>query len=263
MGPRPDGRGVAGFVREFLFIFSPWELEFVHNWPGVRSLTRQGNDDVLRRGSFSHVSHLSPASRRTPFTGAAILLMDRILIAGLLIAGTSTAGTGCRSGFETLDVFTVRSARAAFQQHYEQYPLKRKEEAIPPAEQPAGGSTGSIILGELIAIFPGLIVQGLGHSYAGDHKTARHLRHIGEFGYVMTAVGGGLVIGGYYLDKSTDWAQGYVYALYGTGGTIGVVGVGYILIAWIYDMIDTPRAVETGGRPPPRSEFIESLDLFD
>jgi hypothetical protein len=157
-----------------------------------------------------------------------------------------------------IDPLAVQKARALFQSQsqYEQFPLE-PEEKFKPEEK----STGSVILGELIAIFPGLLVHGLGHYYAGDYQTARRLRHVGELGYVMTALGGGLVVGGYYLGKED--LKGFSYSLYGVGGTIGVAGVFYLLTAWVYDMIDTPRAVSTGGEPPPRSEFIDSLDIFE
>ncbi len=172
-----------------------------------------------------------------------------MVCAGLLLAGCSVSGV-------RIDPLAVQKARALFQSEYERFPLEQ-EEKFKPEEK----STGSVILGELIAIFPGLLVHGLGHYYAGDYQTARRLRHVGEMGYVMTAVGAGVVTGGYYLGKED--LHGFSYSLYGVGGTIGVAGVFYLLTAWFYDMIDTPRAVSTGGEPPPRSEFIESLDIFE
>lgn len=168
--------------------------------------------------------------------------------------------TGCRNGWAPLDLSSVQQARAGFQEYYERYPIGQATEAA-PAPKPSG----SVIIGELIAIFPGLIVPGLGHYYAGDYKTAGKLLRIGETGYVLGAIGGGLCAGAYFLDEEDeddDW-QGMVYSLYGTGGVIAAVGLGYLLSAWVYDMIDTPRAVSSGGMPPPRTPFVESMDIFD
>ena len=120
---------------------------------------------------------------------------------------------------------------------------------------------GSAIVGELLAIFPGVLVPGTGHYFAGDRKTGARLLRIGEFGWLLTAAGGGMVLGGYALDRND--LEGTAYGLYGTGGLLGLVGVTYVLTAWFYDMIDTPRAVLSGGKPPPRSRFVESLDFFN
>jgi hypothetical protein len=76
----------------------------------------------------------------------------------------------------------------------------------------------------------------------------------------MMALGGGLAVGGAALE---DDVQGTAYVLYGAGGIAGVVGVSYFFSAWIYDLVDTPRAVRSGGRPPPRSTFLEALDVFE
>lgn len=119
----------------------------------------------------------------------------------------------------------------------------------------------SAVLGELLAIFPGVVVPGIGHYYAGDRATGSRLLRIGEFGWLLTVVGGGLVVGGYALDKND--LEGTAYGLYGTGGFLGAIGLTYVLTAWFYDMIDTPRAVLSGGEPPPHSDFVESLDFFD
>jgi hypothetical protein len=196
-------------------------------------------------------------------SGAAPGRRGLLLPLGAFLLSTSWMLAGCQIGLDTLDVSSVRGARMALAEA-DRYPTPR-DETRPSSRrsEPPPASTGSVILGELIAIFPGLIVHGLGHDYAGDHQTARRLRHIGGFGYVMAAAGAGMCTGAYYLDNSTDYADGFAYSLYGAGGVIGVAGVGYVLFAWFYDMIDTPRAVETGGRPPPRSKIIEDLDIFD
>ncbi len=124
------------------------------------------------------------------------------------------------------------------------------------------GNIGEAILGEVIAIVPGLILPGLGHMYAGDRRTGSQLMRVGGTGIVLTALGGGVALGGYAIDQDDDLPSGLAYGLYGTGGLVGVIGLAYYLTAYIYDVADTPRAVLT-GRPPRRSPFVESLDMFD
>jgi hypothetical protein len=172
-----------------------------------------------------------------------------------------TFAPGCTFYGGPLDLVAIQDARAGLD-HFEKHPIRSPEK---PKVEEEEASTGSVILGELIAIFPGIFIHGLGHHYAGDYKTARRLSHIGQIGYLLTFVGGGLAVGGYYIDKGDDNNnyQGIVYSMYGAGGTIGVIGVGYFLVAWFYDMIDTPRAVESGGEPPRKSSMLDSMDLFE
>jgi hypothetical protein len=178
-----------------------------------------------------------------------------------LLLPLAAAGSGCALSWSPLDLVAVQNARRGLDE-FEKHPIKRPEK---PKVEEEEVSTGSVILGELIAIFPGFFVHGLGHHYAGDYKTSRRLSHVGQLGYLLTAVGGGLAVGAYYIDKGDDDNdyQGIVYSMYGAGGTIGVIGVGYFLVAWFYDMIDTPRAVESGGEPPRRTPLLDSMDLFE
>ena len=57
--------------------------------------------------------------------------------------------------------------------------------------------------------------------------------------------------------------RGYTYTLYGSGALFGVIGVGYLLTGWVYDLVDTPRALESGGKPPPKTPFVKNLNFFD
>ena len=186
-------------------------------------------------------------------------------LGALLLAASATVLSGCATGFGQLDLMTVRRARSGFQEHFEKYPIgsQRRTEEVSTGRKKE--SAGSVFVAELIAIFPGFFVHGLGHYYAGDYATARQLRRLGEVGWIFSGVSAGLIVGGYYLDREDDEDdyQNIVYTLYGTGSFFGLVGVGYLLVAWFYDMIDTPRALESGGEPPPRSRFIESLSIFD
>jgi hypothetical protein len=117
----------------------------------------------------------------------------------------------------------------------------------------------SVIVAELLAIFPGLFVHGLGHYYAGDYETARRLRRVGEWGYLFTALGGGIGVGAYFLDQSQD--NFFPTSMYITAGTVGAIGLGFFLFAWIGDIYDTPRAVRTGGEP--WSFFDDEEHIFD
>ena len=177
-----------------------------------------------------------------------------LLLAGLLLS----VPAGCRSldSVQGLDVSSVSFAHAAYRDRASlvslQYP-KGGDEAQP--EDDRRGSTLDVIVAELIAIGPGMFVQGLGHRYAGDHVTSRQLMRVGAIGVGVGALGAGLVAGGNAI--SEDWVSS---AVSGAGYGIGVIGVGYYLSAWIYDIYDTPRAVRSGGRPPPNSPFVDSLD---
>jgi len=164
--------------------------------------------------------------------------------------------SGCALDSSTLSVSAVEAARAGFQRYSDTFSLEEREKVEPPVQP-----SGSVFVGELLAIFPGLFWPGLGHHYAGDYDTSRKLLRVGEMGVALTALGVAAGFGGYSLDRNDQ--EGFAYGLYATGGVLGVIGVTYWMSAWFYDMVDTPRAVRTGGRPPPRSEFVETLDIFE
>jgi hypothetical protein len=105
----------------------------------------------------------------------------------------------------------------------------------------------SVVVAELLAIFPGMFVHGLGHYYAEDYESARKIRNMGEWGYLLTAIGGGLIVGAVFLDDSSD--EILPISLYAAGGGTAAVGLAYFFTAWFSDMWDTPRAIRTGGRP--------------
>lgn len=166
------------------------------------------------------------------------------------------AVAGCAS-LESIDLSLAREARLALSQERPP-PMQDDEEFEPEEEAPQK----SVLVAELLAIFPGLFWHGLGHQYAGDQKTAKELRKAGQWGYLLTAVGGGLAVGAYYLDESTDDWDGTVLSLYIAGGLAGGTGTAIFLTVWFYDMIDTPRAVRSGGRPPRRTPFTRDLEEF-
>ena len=173
-------------------------------------------------------------------------------------------GLGCSLPHGSIDVRAVVAARHGL----EDYRVRDDSERY-PADDDGDIDDGSaekkprksVILGSLLSFFPGLLVPGVGHYYAGDAKTGRRLLRVGEIGWVLTAVGGGLVVGG--VAASDNDLDGVAVGLYVAGGTAGGIGLTYLLSAWFYDMWDTPRAVRSGGRPPPRTPFVDSLDIFD
>lgn len=171
---------------------------------------------------------------------------------------------GCRLSWGPVDTALAIRARAALYDSPQEFPPLEEFEEEPRYEASRSrGSIGGVILGELLAVFPGLIVTGLGHYYAGDDATGSRLLRMGQLGYALAAVGGGIGAGGYFASKDDTLEDTALpISLYVTGGVIGGAGVGYVLVAWIYDIIDTPRAVLSGGRPPPRTGFVEDLDIF-
>ncbi|MBI4583421.1 MAG: hypothetical protein HY717_05295 [Planctomycetes bacterium] len=186
----------------------------------------------------------SPASGRPPPPAPAVLR-------ALFLAGLGMPFCGCSSflsfqHFETIDRQLVwaaqRSVSAPPRPALDQRRRRdRQEEEAEPAPQK------SVVLGVLLAFFPGIIVPGVGHYYAGDTKTAKRLFEMGEWGYLFAAIGGGVGTGAYFLDKSQD--NFLPIGLYVAAGGMGTVGAAFLLTAWICDMVDTPRAIRTGGEP--------------
>lgn len=191
----------------------------------------------------------------------------RILRHGVRLVGPVLlilVASGCAGGLDPIDVRAVVAARQGVEEfgmrgERERFPLG-DEDDIDRGEEPAV-KRRSAVLSTLLAFFPGLLVPGTGHFYAGDRRTARQLLRVGETGWVLTAVGGGLAVGGYAAGQS-DLTSTSI-SLYVSGGGIGGIGLAYVLSAWIYDMIDAPRAARSGGEPPPRTPFVKSLDIFE
>jgi hypothetical protein len=191
--------------------------------------------------------------RRAPFprqAAASLALLPALLVLG-----------GCAAPFEVIDRSLALEARLALRQERPPPMDDLEEEGGEPEKE---APRKSVLVAELLAIFPGFFWHGLGHQYAGDVKTAREIREAGEWGYLLTGLGAGLAAGGYFLDRTGNTWESYAISLYVAGGVTGGVGAGFFLSAWFYDMIDTPRAVESGGRRPPRgSLFRKDLEEFE
>ena len=161
-----------------------------------------------------------------------------------------------------LDEASIQRARAAYRERVSLVSVQTQDDDTGdkwPTEQPSdrAGSFLDVVVAEVIAIGPGMFVQGLGHRYAGDYKTAGQLMRVGGVGIGLSGLSFGLVAGG--REISEDWIGD---AISGAGYGVGILGVGYYLSAWWYDIYDTPRAVRSGGRPPPNSPFVDSLDFI-
>ncbi len=100
-----------------------------------------------------------------------------------------------------------------------------------PEEQPR-----SVIIGELLAIFPGLLWHGLGHRYAGDHKKAEEIELMEAYSLLALGAGTGMVFAG----RSDDDLRFVEYSGYTVGGMGGLLFLG----SWLYDVIYTPEAID-------------------
>lgn len=93
----------------------------------------------------------------------------------------------------------------------------------------------SAVVGELLAIFPGIIVHGMGHRYAGNTDRANEILTMEAYSLAVVGLGAGLWAIGDSQDADAVKIAGYV--------GMGVGGIPFIG-TWIYDLIYTPSEVE-------------------
>ena len=96
--------------------------------------------------------------------------------------------------------------------------------------------TKSVWIGELLAIFPGLLWHGIGHRYAGDNEKASEIEMIEAYSLLAGGAGAGIVIA---THDDEDWLPLEI-----TGWTIGGLGGLMFVGSWLYDIIYTPSAIE-------------------
>ena len=105
----------------------------------------------------------------------------------------------------------------------------------PPAGEPEEFRPKSPVVGELLAIFPGIIVHGMGHRYAGNTEKANEILAMQGYSLLPIGLGAGLWAIGESQDADAVKIAGYV----GMGvGAIPFFGT------WIYDLVYTPSEVE-------------------
>jgi hypothetical protein len=103
------------------------------------------------------------------------------------------------------------------------------------AEGPEEFKPKSPVVGELLAIFPGIIVHGMGHRYAGNTDRANEILTMEAYSLAVVGLGAGLWAIGDSQDADAVRIAGYV--------GMGVGGIPFIG-TWIYDLIYTPSEVE-------------------
>src|ERR1041385_1110917 len=111
---------------------------------------------------FQVITRRSAAACRA--ASASLHLVPATLLVLLLLAS-------CAAPFDRIDRSLASEARLALFQERPPHGDDSEEENIEPYEGKVV-QTRSVILGELLAIFPGFFWHGLGHQYAGDARTA-------------------------------------------------------------------------------------------
>lgn len=227
---------------------------------------KSGYGPVDRLDRITSLPHLRTTPR--PLPGGFAILEARMNVrrACFLLVLLGLLAPGCTSSRQSIDPGYALQARLGLRAAGATSPQDRDDGFWDRVDREYEGEVilrendgKSVILGELLAFFPGILVHGIGHYYAGDRVTARKINQVGQWGYLLTAVGGGLVAGAYYLDDSSEHIL--PVSLYVVGGGVGAVGLTYFFTAWISDMWDVPRAIETGGEP--WSFYEENALLFD
>lgn len=109
----------------------------------------------------------------------------------------------------------------------------------PDGSPPQGAEPKSALVGELLAIFPGILVHGMGHRYAGNSQKADEILTMEAYALLTSGLGGGLYGIGVSQDAKAVEIAGWV--------GIGVGGVAF-LGTWIYDLVYTPSEVDRYNR---------------
>ena len=111
----------------------------------------------------------------------------------------------------------------------------------------SSGETGpkSVLVGQLLAIFPGLFVHGLGHSYAGNEEKAKELMTMELYSLLTAGLGGAVLALGESEDQDAVKVAGWI--------GIGVGAVPF-LGTWIYDIVYTPSEIRRYNQQLKRLE---------
>lgn len=124
----------------------------------------------------------------------------------------------------------------------------------------------SPVLATILAVFPGIVLHGLGNLYAGNTEKAEDL--MAEEGLSVVAMGAsaGLTYLAYAENGHAEHSHG-AEKVYGRfeeaseylgGGVLGVIGVGAFFHSWIKDVIDAGSSAEAHNREV-RRQYDEQI----
>lgn len=105
-------------------------------------------------------------------------------------------------------------------------------------------------IGVMLAIFPGVLVHGMGNYYAGKEERAKELLEEEGYSVLFMGIGTGLFFLGLNSQDSADDEDGAVKTFHQvssilsfTGaGITGVIGVFMFFDSWFRDIYETPGA---------------------
>ncbi len=103
----------------------------------------------------------------------------------------------------------------------------------------------SPFVGELLAIFPGIIVHGMGHRYAENYEKANEILAMELYSLLPMGLGAAL----YAIGESEDAEAVEITGWIGIGvGAVPFIGT------WIYDLVYTPSEVRRFNRRISRKD---------
>jgi hypothetical protein len=108
----------------------------------------------------------------------------------------------------------------------------------------------SPLIAELLAIFPGILIHGLGNLYAGKTDRAGDLMAEEGIGIAAMGVGAGLCYLGYAENGHSEHSHGWEkidgrieeVSEFAGGGAAGIFGTAFFFDSWIEDMLEAPGA---------------------
>jgi len=111
--------------------------------------------------------------------------------------------------------------------------------SLPESSAQEAHEQKSALVGELLAVFPGILVHGTGHRYAGNADKANEILAMEGYSLLTAGLGGGLYTVGVTQDAKAVEIAGWV--------GIGVGGIAF-LGTWIYDLVYTPSEIDRYNR---------------
>lgn len=99
-----------------------------------------------------------------------------------------------------------------------------------------------------LAVLPGILIPGLGHSLNGEAETASRLRLVSGAGAASALLGGGIL----FLSGGSDKLAPAAFPLLFAGG-------GVFAVSWLADILGTARPLGWGERLGPDEGFTASI----